>query len=183
MEEKQIVEAIKSARKGISQYLEIMELFPKVNVVENGDFRRKFNALYKVRQRSGEWYTKYFSCMQRHKGSRPSFNDVLDDLYTLTGRYEPSFSSKLVATLDPEQPVWDVWVLRNTNTRVPSYASERKVEQAKVVYRTIQWWYKQFLNSKDGELVVRVFDRVVPEHTEITNVKKVDFVLWQTRAK
>jgi len=183
MEEEQLVEAIAKARKGISQYLEIMELFPKVNVAENRDFQRRFNAFYKVRQRSREWYIKYFSYMQRQKGSKRSFDDVLDDLYELTGRYEPSFSSKLVATLDPEQPVWDVWVMRNTKTRVPSYTSKRKVEQAKVAYKAVQAWYQQFLNSKDGEGVVRGFDKIVPEHAKITNLKKVDFVLWQTRAK
>jgi hypothetical protein len=182
MEEEQIVEAIKKARKGITQYLEIMELFPEVNVVDNNDFQRKFNALYRVRQRSREWYLAYFSFMEGHKGSRPTFGDVLDDLYKSTGRYEPSFSSKLVATLDPEQPIWDVWVLTNTGIRVPSYASESKVEHAKAAYVAIQGWYRQFLNSKDGELVLRVFDRIVPEHARVTDLKKVDFVLWQTRA-
>jgi hypothetical protein len=120
--------------------------------------------------------------MQGHKGSKPSFDDVLDDLYKLTGRYEPSFSSKLVATLDPEQPVWDVWALRNTKTRIPSYGSKRKVEQAKHAYRIIHSWYRQFLNSKDGELAVRIFDSIVPEHAKIPKLKKVDFILWQTRA-
>lgn len=182
MEEEQVVEAITKAQKGISQYLEIMELFPKVNVAENGDFRRKFNAFYRVRQRPREWYNIYFSYMQRVRDNKPSFADVLDDLYRSTGRYEPSFSSKLVATLDPEQPVWDVWVMKNTRTRVPSYTSKRKVEQAKAAYKAIQAWYRQFLNSKDGKLVVRSFDRIVPEHAKITNLKKVDFVLWQIRA-
>ena len=181
MEEKQIVEAIKKARKGITQYLEIMELLPEVNVADNREFQRKFNAFYRVRQRSREWYLTYFACMQRHKGSKPAFNDVLDDLYRSTGRYEPSFSSKLVATLDPEQPVWDVWVLTNTGITVPSYASKSKVERARAAYAVIQAWYQQFLNSKDGEIVVRVFDGIVPEHANITNLKKVDFVLWQTR--
>lgn len=183
MQEDQIVEAITKARKGIIQYLEIMELFPEVNVAHNSEFQRRFNAFYRVRQRPRNWYLTYFACMQRQKGSRPTFNDVLDDLYKSTGRYEPSFSSKLVATLDPEQPVWDVWVLKNTGIRVPSYASKSKVEHAKAAYVTIQRWYRQFLNSKDGELVVRVFDRVVPEHAKVTDLKKVDFVLWQTRAE
>lgn len=181
MEEKRIVEAIKNARKGISQYLEIMESFPKVNVAENGEFQRKFNAFYRVRQRSCDWYTKYFSYMETHKGGRSSFDEIIDDMNKLTGRYEPSCSSKLFATLDPEQPVWDVWVLRNTKTRVPSYASKRKVEQAKIAYKIIQLWYQQFLESKEGELVVGAFDRIVPDHAKITDLKKVDFVLWQTR--
>jgi hypothetical protein len=109
MEEDHVIGAIKKAQKGISQYLEIMDLFPKVNVAENDDFQRKFNAFYRVRQRSSEWYTEYFSSMQQWKGSKPSFDHVLDHLSRVTGRYEPSFSSKLVATVDPEQPVWDIF--------------------------------------------------------------------------
>lgn len=181
MEEILIVEAITKAKKGISQYLEIMELFPKVDVAENRDFQRKFNAFYRVRQRSREWYAEYFSSMQRLKGSKPCFDDVLDHLNNALGRYEPSFSSKLVAIVDPEQPVWDVFVLKNTETGIPSYTSRNKVEQAKTAYDTIQEWYKTFLGSDDGSLVVRVFDRMVPEHSRITNLKKVDFVLWQSR--
>jgi hypothetical protein len=182
MEEKQIVDAINKARKGISQYLEIMELFPKVNVAQNRDFQRKFNAFYRVRQRPSKWYTEYFSCMEGWKGSKPCFGDVLDHLNKSLGRYEPSFSSKLVATLDPEQPVWDVFVLKKTKTRVPSYTSKHKAEEAKAAYKALQNWYQQFLNTNGGKLAVRVFDATVPEHAKITNLKKVDFVLWQTRA-
>lgn len=180
--EQAIVEAIDRARKGISQYLEIMELFPEVDVANHRSFQRKFNAFYRVRQRSCAWYKEYFSSMQRWKESKPSFDVVLQHLYTSLGKYEPSFSSKLVATLDAEQPIWDVFVLKNTQTKVPSYKSNQKVEQAKSAYKSIQKWYQQFLASKEGKLIVRVFERIVPEHAKITDLKKVDFVLWQTRA-
>jgi hypothetical protein len=55
------------------------------------------------------------------------------------------------------------------------------MEQAKAAYEHILIWYKQFLGSTDGKLVVSVFDRNVSEYTKITDVKKVDFVLWQMR--
>ena len=181
MDERQIMEAIREARKGISQYLNIMELFPKVNVAEDSEFQLKFNAYYRVRQRPAEWYAEYFSAMQRWKGSKPTFADVLDHLNQSLDKYEPSFASKLVATLDPNQPIWDKHVLKNTSTRQPSYTSIHKVEQAKVAYQDIQSWYRQFLCSDDGKLVVSVFDREVPEHGKITSLKKVDFWLWKTR--
>ena len=182
MEKELIVEAIK-AEKGIRQYLEIMDLFLKVNVAEDLDFQRRFNYFYRIRQRPHDWYRVYFSHLEKSKEIKPSFDDVLDELYLLTGRCEPSFSSKFVATLDPEQPVWDKWVLTNTNTRIPSYTSKTKMGEAKVAYRAIQEWYRRFLRSTDGELVVRLFNEMIPEHTEITDLKKVDFVLWQTRPK
>lgn len=181
------IEEIKEAiskpetRRGVSQYLEIIELFPSVNVAENSYFQRKFNAFYRVRQRSPEWYKTYFSCMQQWKAGKPSFDRVLDQLHRSLGRYEPSFSSKLVATVDPEQPIWDTFVLRNTQTRCPSYTSKNKLAEAKIAYEQIRSWYGQFLNSEEGQLVISVFDQNVREHAKITNLKKVDFVLWQTR--
>lgn len=102
LNETKIFEAISRAQKGIEQYLEIMALLPAVDSARDLAFQRKFNAFYRVRQRPREWYRQYFLLMERLKGSKPDFNNVLDELNLALGRYEPSFSSKLVATLDPE---------------------------------------------------------------------------------
>lgn len=44
MDESRILAAINSARKGIAQYLEIMELLPDVDVSRDRNFQRKYNA-------------------------------------------------------------------------------------------------------------------------------------------
>ncbi len=181
MEKIKIIEAIEKARKGISQYLEIMALFAGVDVSTDRDFQRKYNAFYRVRQKPEKWYREYFSAMERWKGLKPGFNEVLDHFKTSLDKYEPSFSSKLVATLNPDQPVWDVNILKNTQIKMPSYSSKKKFQQAKSAYAAIQEWYKKFLVSKDGALILNLFDQQVPEHAKITPLKKVDFVLWQTR--
>lgn len=114
MNKAEIVTAIEKARRGIGQYLEIMDLLPRVDVRTDRDFQKRYNAFYRVRQRSEEWYAVYFAYLEKHKRRKTSFDQVLDHLHAELGRYEPSFSSKLVATLDPEQPVWDRFVLENT---------------------------------------------------------------------
>jgi hypothetical protein len=119
--------------------------------------------------------------MQRWKGSKPTFDEVLEHLNKSLGKYEPSFSSKLVATLDPNQPIWDAYVLENTQIKVPSYTSCHKLERAQAAYKCLQSWYKRFLGSSDGKFVVNVFNRTVSRHAKITDLKKVDFWLWQTR--
>ena len=78
MEEEKIVGAIDRARKGISQYLEIMNEIFAVNVAENRNFQRKFNAFYRVRQRPQAWYQAYFSYLERCKGRKPLFDEVID---------------------------------------------------------------------------------------------------------
>jgi hypothetical protein len=181
MEAWQIEEAIKRAEPGICQYLEIMELLPKVNVASDRDFQRRFNRFYRVLKRPPDWYEVYFSFMQQRKAAVPTFNETLDHLWIVLGRCEPSFYSKLVATLDPAQPIWDAFVLQNTGTKRPSYVSKNKLAEAKAAYQSIRTWYGQFLSSVDDKFVISVFNRKVREYALITDVKKLDFVLWQTR--
>ena len=181
MDAQQIELAIRNAQRGIAQYLEIMRILPAVNVAENRDFQRKFNHFYRVRQRPAAWYATYYSALERWKNNKPGFAEVLDYLHGALGRYEPSFSSKLVATLDPEQPVWDRFVLEHTGVQSPPYTARNKLAQAKAAYVGIQAWYREFLASATGRLVVELFDAQVPEHGRVTDLKKVDFVLWQMR--
>ncbi|MEN9867702.1 MAG: hypothetical protein RL748_3292, partial [Pseudomonadota bacterium] len=178
-----IQSALSSAAKGISQYSELMAMFPNSNVSTDAEFQRKFNAFYKVQRRQKLWYEKYYTLMQQQKDGKPNFADVLDEIYSLTGRYEPSFVSKLVATIDPSKPIWDQHVFANTGHRAPSYSSKKKFIQAKDAYVSVENWYRVFLESDDGQLCISEFDKFAPEHRGITALKKVDFILWQMRSK
>lgn len=182
MEEHEISAAIERARRGIDQYLTIMELFPNVNVSLDCGFQRKFNAFYRVRQRTREWYEEYYSFMERQKEEPILFESALDHMSETLGRYEPSFSSKLAATLNPNEPVWDKFVLQNAGQIAPSYAAKYKTQRAKEIFQNIRAWYESYIPSEEGQLVITTFDRLVEQNNQITNLKKIDFVLWQTRA-
>lgn len=119
--------------------------------------------------------------MEQLKGSKPTFGDVLDHLYETTKRYEPSFSSKLVATLNPDKPVWDIHVLRNINQKAPAYYSPNKIEDAKGCYANMEDWYQTFLASDQGTGWIKQFNELIIEHDKLTDLKKVDFILWQMR--
>jgi hypothetical protein len=181
MNRSQIAQAVEKAKRGIAQYTEIMELVSIVDVSINPAFQKKYNAFYRVRQHSAKWYVTYYSLMQESKKAPPSFDHVIDQINVSMGRYEPSFSSKLVATLNPDRPVWDVHILNNTGHSAPAYTAKNKIELAKAAYGSIERWYETFLNSNEGKLYIEVFDGLVPEHKKITNLKKIDFILWQTR--
>lgn len=183
MTQTEIQDALSKAKKGIAQYAELMSRFPDVDVSTNAEFQRKYNAFYRVQRRQEAWYRSYYSLMQALKGTQPLFADVLDEIHSLTGRYEPSFSSKLVATIDPSKPIWDVHVLSNTSHKAPSYASKNKLAIAKSAYASIEGWYATFLQSPAGQLCVNEFDRFAPDKRQFTALKKVDFILWQTRSK
>jgi hypothetical protein len=182
VDESKITTAINSARKGIAQYLEIMALLPHVDVSRDRNFQRKYNTFYRVRQRTKKWYEVYFSYMQNNKASPPSFDSTIDYIFDTLNRCEPSFSSKLVATLDPNSPIWDKFVLKNTDQKPPAYYKVGRIEIAKTVYRNIQRWYEHYLSTNEGQRLIMLFDQEVENHNRVSNLKKVDFVLWQIRA-
>jgi hypothetical protein len=176
-----IIVAIEKAREGIGQYLDIMAMLQIIDVSTNRAFQKSFNHFYRIRQRSEAWYAEYYSFMEKSKSNAPHFEDVLDHLYLTLGRYEPSFSSKLAATLSPDEPIWDQHVIQNLGQKPPAYSSSRKIEQAKIIFQGIRKWYSEHLKSPEGRLMIDVFDEVVDSHNQITDIKKIDFVLWQTR--
>jgi hypothetical protein len=178
----EIRKAIERARKGIREYLEIMTLFPDTDVSRDEDFQRRFNGFYRIRQRSAEWYERYYWYMQNLKGQTPTFSDVLRYLYSTLGRYEPSFSSKLVATLNVNAPVWDTFVLGYALIKTPLYSSKTKVDEAEAAYKKLEEWHARHMKSDHGKLIIRTFEEMVPEHGRISDLKKIDFVLWQSRS-
>ena len=182
MDEIAVRGAVRDARKGIAQYQWLMRSLHKVDVRTSAEFQKRYNSFYKVRQRSADWYSTYYGLLEACKDTGADFAEILDTLWDELGRYEPSFSSKLVATIDPTKPVWDQFVLKNIGLRAPSYTSAGKKEEAKTVYGQICDWYSIRLACADGRRIVEIFGEEVPEDDEITDLKKLDFVLWQTRA-
>lgn len=176
-----VTSAINNAKPGIKKYLALMDQVAKVNVSTDAEFQRAYNGFYRVQRRQASWYSTYYNLMEELKGSKPIFGDVLDRVYEVTGRYEPSFSSKLVATLCDDKPVWDQHVLKNIGQKAPSYASHTKIRDAKLRYADIENWYKTFLTSDKGVNWINQFNDLIPEHGKLTDLKKVDLILWQMR--
>jgi hypothetical protein len=67
--------------------------------------------------------------MERNKENPPSFEKTITYIYEELDRFEASFSSKLVATLNPAMPIWDSVVLKNFGFK--SLLIIRKIELKK----------------------------------------------------
>ena len=182
MNRDKIIDTINKARKGILQYVEIMDLFPCVNVAVNSNFQRIYNSFYKIRQRNHYFYSTYYEYMENGKIRMPSFDDTIVHFHTILGRFEPSFSSKLAHTLDQNQPIWDVNILRNIDQRAPSYGTNDRLNKIIEVYRRLRQWYRKFLPTEEASEILTIFDKLIPDSHRISYVKKIEFVLWQTRS-
>lgn len=178
---KDVTDAIRKAKPGIAKYLALMDRYGKVNVTSDTDFQRAYNGFYKMRQRKPLYYQVYYQLMEQLRGTTPSFDTVIDALHAATGRFEPSFSSKMVATIDPHKPVWDMYVLQNLGLKASTGNGKTKLDDLKKCYLAIEGWYQHFLGTSEAHNWIQQFDSLVAEHANFTQLKKIDLILWQTR--
>jgi hypothetical protein len=178
LDDQVILAAILRAKNDIAEYLWLMRTFRQVDVTKNAEFQERFNVFYRVSQRSKAWHAVYYQLLETSKVIGAEFADVLYELWEETGRFEPAFASRLVATVDPAKPIWDRFVLMNTGFRAPSYLDPDKIERAARVYRQICDWYSTRLQSPGGQRILELFDEAVPEYPDICALKKLEFVLW-----
>ena len=167
-------------KNGLDKYISIMQDFESTDVSAELKFQTKFKGFYRIR-RNQEFCNQYFSILQEHKKNKMlSFENVLTALLT-TGKLEASFSSKLLATINPELPVWDKEVLRNIDSELmPSSSTGDRIKDAVQKYNAMVDYYKVKIQSEEGKQMIQMFDKNYPG-SNITDLKKIDLILWQTR--
>ena len=166
---------LKTLEKDIRRYFEVMRM---AETPENPEFRKKFNAFYRVR-RDEAWRSEFYQLMEDfRKKDDPYFGEVLLRLHQRTGQIEPSFSSKMLATLNADMPIWDSNILRVLHLKLPGTTPELKLSNAVVLYDKIRRWYQDFLQTDTARGILQRFDREFPEFTDMSPTKKIDFVLW-----
>lgn len=179
----QIDAALPEISTGLRQYQEIQKRFAQNDKTSENKalFRKRFNAFYRVR-RNADWQEVFFSLMEKSKNETLSFQQVLTTLHQETKRYEASFASKLVATINPELPVIDKFVLQNMGLSLPSYSARERASRILQVYSDLQNNFDKCLKSETGRYLVNAFKSMYPD-AKITEVKMLDLVLWKTRKK
>lgn len=166
---------------GLKKYLWLQdEVSRNPNAHNSPHFRKRFNHFYRIR-RGAPWQDSFYSLFGRARQQSLGFRAVLDALRQETGRYEASFASKLVATLNPTEPVIDSVVLKNLGMKLPKATSLNRVEEIRQVHTGLKIALNAFLQTNDGKYLVAQFQKMYPS-ANITNIKMLDLVLWQTRA-
>ena len=102
-------------------------------------------------------------------------------LYECTGNIEPAFSSKMLATILPEKPIWDRYVVQNLNIQLTGATKKEKLKNAIMLYADMEKWYADFFKTEKGKECIREFDRVLPDYKGISKIKKIDSILWSIR--
>ena len=166
---------LKTLEKDIRRYFEVMRM---AETPENPEFQKKFNAFYRIR-RDEAWRSEFYQLMEDfRKKDDPYFGEVLLRLHQRTGQIEPSFASKMLATLNADMPIWDSNILRVLHLKLTGTTPELKISNAVVLYDKIRRWYQDFFQTDTARGILQRFDLEFPEFTDMSPTKKIDFVLW-----
>ncbi len=171
-----------AAALGLDKYSTIMHTASWVDVSTDADFQRYFDSYYKIR-RNAAWRESYYQLFEsiRQTPDCITFDYILDELYQRTGNIEASFASKMLASLRPEMPIWDQYVLHNLGLTVPSALDPHRIEKVKAVYRKMVRWYENFLTTDNAKECLTKFDEMLPAYAWLSDVKKIDCYLWSIR--
>ena len=109
---KKVIETRIAESMGFDKYKQIMEMVLKTDVSSDPEFQRTFNGFYRVR-RNAEWRKAYYDLFEKVKVNNPSFEFIIKTMHEATGNIEASFSSKMLATINPDMPIWNRYVVQN----------------------------------------------------------------------
>ena len=107
--------------------------------------------------------------------------------------FELSLASKMLHTRNPSRPIYDKkirdylskeenvnfwWQIANRKSGVPKGTTdEEKIEHD---WKMLCDWYNHFLRSQRGNEWIRWFNTNFPAYNKISDVKKVDFIIFAT---
>ena len=177
---KSVIETRIAESMGFDKYKKIMDWVRRTDVSSDREFQRTFNSFYRVR-RNEEWRRAYYNLFEEVKNSKPSFEYIIRTMYKETGNIEASFSSKMIATIDPNMPIWDRYVMQNLCLELKGKTKKDQLECAVGLYDQMVAWYGDFLKTVNGRDCIAEFDKTLPGYTWMSDVKKIDFYLWSIR--
>jgi hypothetical protein len=181
MTEEQVDDALGKIQDGLRKYCWIQANFQECDVSKDHGFQIRFNDFYKVR-RDAKWRDCYYRLMQNAKQDGITFPEVLHALADQTKRIEASFTSKLMATLDPTKPIIDRFVLENFGLRLPSRNTINRESKTVDIYNQLCINYGILMSNRHGRMICDKFKQRYP-FAEITDLKKLDLGLWQIRGR
>ena len=170
---------------GIADYVWLTKNVKSPSVADlNGGFQKRFNSFYVVR-RNEDWKKDFYDVFDTviHNRKKQSFKSILKSLSSKPNITwcEPSFSSKMLATINPDMPIWDDNVLSNLNLKAEWARKQHDTDNAVQIYEKICNWYKEYLSSDAANSNIEMFDSILPDYTFISKVKKIDYILWCMR--
>lgn len=182
------VEEYLRRRKSIDTYLDVTS---NVNPVDTG-FQKLFNKFYGLNAARGMNKNNFYNAFNDYYNHNKyvCYRNILKDLKNPiigTGRTEASFGSKILHTIDGDQPIIDKVVLGNLQNDPNTSkffvglikSTSYTIDEAVDLHNALNACYLNYLipYAKSVEYFAD-FDGRFSRAAHISEVKKIDFYLW-----
>lgn len=180
--------------KGLLDYQYIMNYWKtdcvNADTTIQDDFRSVYYGFYLkarwVKMSNEEYQNEYFQLL--HSSPQHDLMTIIDILKNKSGDYEFSICSKLLHTINPTFPIYDSKVrifLKNKVGLDLWYLTGRKASKTTEEKIRNDWtllcdWYRYFINTSEGKGWISWFDVNFPSFQSISDVKKIDFIIFAT---
>ena len=157
------------------------------------EFKKRFNKLYTVRQKTKTWLKCFYDLFHNCYYRKYSFEECMVKLYEETGQIHPSLCSRIITTLDPTKPSWDSNVLRcmgivlkepkKLKKEIKTDYDKRIMNYYSRIYLQIEKEYKKHLEDNNIKSSLTIFDFNVPKAASLPDMKKIDLMIWSLKDK
>ena len=177
---------------GLTAYAQTLD-FTTISVARDEKYQKNYTNYYRVR-RDDTWLKKYYEYFEEHKNDENiSFEQILRYLSNIPHKVkkssvnptgiatsiEASFSSKMLATINPNYPIWDRQIVRALGIKLnDSLRGEAKIQAYIEAYNELTQEVRTFISTTEGISCIEQFDATFPNYTYLNPFKKIDFFLW-----
>lgn len=176
----------------LTKYKYIMDNVNKVDVSSDENFQKVFDSFYiNGYGASSAWKAAYYAYFQEVKNNpdKQTFETIIryfqetENLPSYNSkckkRIEMSFSGKMLATIQPDKPIWDKHIRDFFKMTSPKI-----IDNAIKEYARLENKYNAFLQTSDANNWIAAFDSAFPAYTWISKTKKIDFIIfWNQKNK
>ena len=171
---------------GINDYCYLLNNLYSTNVAEDAHYQDVFRKFYQMRKfYSDEFASGYFQLLEELKADQNNvtFQEIFDRILGIQNTFEMSFSSKMLHMLQPENPIWDSVVTKeHFGLCIPASGHKNRESACVQRYDLYKKRFYEYLHSDEGQMILTLFNQKFLD-LEISDAKKIDFVLWQDRSK
>ena len=153
----------------------------KVDVSTNTAYQKAFTGFYVLRLPISEAYKGYYSVLEKHKHEKDvSFSTIIDELCIVTGRIEASFSSKILATINPNVAPLDRLILGHLDLSLPKHYESDRLRKCVITHEKLVRKMSALAEDNRFVKIKSAFENRFPMY-RFSDIKILDLVLWQYR--
>ena len=176
-----IFEELSKDKKSFELYDKIQKGFKKGNIIENEVFQKTYKRFYRLGRNFGDKLSeRYFELLQEKE---KDIEKVLIELAKIPGSNNKfsvwlSFASKLIHTVDNNQPIYDSMVAEALCIRVKYIKDiDKRIKDRLEIYDFLKQRVREILNDQEIAMIVKDFKERL--ELNISDVKMLDFMLWK----